>query len=99
VAISRAIILEFDAGRFITQRQIPTKPGSDVQSMHSRLDQLLRRPLLSAAQDWNLPTSEITITKGIVGHASSGRRAAFGELADKAAALPVPSAATLAQMH
>ena len=47
--------------------------------------------IAAAAQDWNLPTSEITITKGIVGHASSGRRAAFGELADKAAALPVPS--------
>lgn len=47
--------------------------------------------IAAAAQDWNLPASEITITKGVVGHASSGRRAAFGELADKAAALPVPS--------
>ena len=47
--------------------------------------------IAAAAQEWNLPTSEITITKGIVGHASSVRRAAFGELAEKAAALPVPS--------
>jgi isoquinoline 1-oxidoreductase subunit beta len=44
----------------------------------------------AAAQDWNVPASEITMSKGIVSHPSSGRRAAFGDLAEKAATLPVP---------
>lgn len=44
----------------------------------------------AAAQDWNVPASEITISKGVVLHPPSGRRAAFGDFAEKAAALPVP---------
>jgi isoquinoline 1-oxidoreductase beta subunit len=47
--------------------------------------------IAAAAQDWNVPAGEITISKGLLAHAPSGRRAAFGDLADKAAALPVPS--------
>jgi isoquinoline 1-oxidoreductase subunit beta len=46
--------------------------------------------IAAAAQDWNVPASEITISKGVLEHAPSRRRAAFGDLADKAAALPVP---------
>jgi isoquinoline 1-oxidoreductase subunit beta len=76
----------------------PVQATGGSTSVANSFDQLRKaaaaaRALMiaAAAQDWNLPTSEITITKGIVGHASSGRRAAFGELADKAAALPVPS--------
>ena len=44
----------------------------------------------AAAQDWNLPPEEITVVKGVLTHASS-KTATFGELAAKAAALPVPA--------
>jgi isoquinoline 1-oxidoreductase subunit beta len=44
----------------------------------------------AAAQDWNVPPAEITVAKGVLTHAS-GKTATFGELAAKAAALPVPA--------
>src|SRR5262249_35574992 len=47
----------------------------------------------AAAQDWGVPASEITVDKGVLSH-PSGRKATFGELADKAAAGPVPADAT-----
>ena len=45
----------------------------------------------AAAQDWSLPASEITITKGVVAHISSGKQVSFGNLADKAAMMPLPT--------
>lgn len=43
----------------------------------------------AAAQTWGVPASEITVSKGVV---SSGKHSAkFGELAAKAATLPVPA--------
>jgi isoquinoline 1-oxidoreductase subunit beta len=45
----------------------------------------------AAAQDWNVPASQITVTKGLVAHAVSGKQASFGELAAKAASMPVPT--------
>jgi len=44
----------------------------------------------AAAQEWNVPVEEITVAKGVLTHAS-GKRATFGELAVKAAAVPVPT--------
>jgi isoquinoline 1-oxidoreductase beta subunit len=44
----------------------------------------------AAAAEWRLPASEIKVEKGVVSH-PSGRSARFGELAAKAAALPVPA--------
>jgi isoquinoline 1-oxidoreductase subunit beta len=51
------------------------------------------RAMLAAAagQEWNVSPSEITIAKGVVAHAASAKQATFGALADKAAAMPVPS--------
>ena len=50
-----------------------------------------RAMLVSAAADaWHVPASEITVANGIVSH-KSGRKATFGERAEKAAALPVPA--------
>ena len=43
----------------------------------------------AAAKQWNLPAGEITVTSGVVSHAS-GKRATFGELAETAAGMPVP---------
>lgn len=45
----------------------------------------------AAAQQWNVRATEITVSDGVVKHASSKRSNTFGELAAKAAALPVPS--------
>jgi isoquinoline 1-oxidoreductase beta subunit len=45
----------------------------------------------AAAAEWNVPTAEITVERGVVRHAGSGRSATFGALAAKAAALPVPA--------
>jgi isoquinoline 1-oxidoreductase beta subunit len=49
----------------------------------------------AAAQKWNVPASSITVRDGVVMHAGSNRKATFGELADAAAALPVPADAKL----
>jgi isoquinoline 1-oxidoreductase beta subunit len=44
----------------------------------------------AAANRWKVPASEITVSKGIVSHSPSKRRATFGELAAAAGKLPVP---------
>ncbi|MDP1659627.1 MAG: molybdopterin-dependent oxidoreductase [Methylotenera sp.] len=44
----------------------------------------------AAAQQWGVPADEITVSKGVVQHRNSKRKASFGELADKAAQLTVP---------
>ena len=45
----------------------------------------------AAAEDWSLPASEITITKGVVAHILSGKQVSFGNLAAKAAMMPLPT--------
>src|SRR5207237_996381 len=49
----------------------------------------------AAARDWGVPAAEISVERGVVSHAASGRRATFGELASKAAALTPPAQVTL----
>ncbi|MEO6186474.1 MAG: molybdopterin cofactor-binding domain-containing protein [Steroidobacteraceae bacterium] len=49
----------------------------------------------AAAQQWGVPQSEITTSEGVVKHAGSNRSATYGELANAAAALPVPDVASL----
>ena len=44
----------------------------------------------AAAQRWNVPGDSVTVSKGVVLHKASGRRATFGELAESASKLPVP---------
>lgn len=44
----------------------------------------------AAAQQWEVDTAGITVAKGVVSHADSGRQATFGELSSLAATLPVP---------
>jgi isoquinoline 1-oxidoreductase subunit beta len=48
----------------------------------------------AAAAQWGVPESECTTEKSVVKH-SSGKRLGYGELAAKAAALPVPDEKTL----
>ncbi|MDB5617393.1 xanthine dehydrogenase family protein molybdopterin-binding subunit [Tardiphaga sp.] len=44
----------------------------------------------AAAESWKVPASEITVENGILKHAS-GKQGQFGEFADKAMAMPVPT--------
>lgn len=50
----------------------------------------------AAAQAWKVPASEITVSDGVIGHAS-GRKGTFGEFAEAAARLPVPENPVLKQ--
>ena len=51
----------------------------------------------AAAAEWNVPAASLTVERGVVHHAPSKRQATFGELADKAAAQPVPAKVELKQ--
>src|SRR5262249_9690319 len=53
------------------------------------------RLVAAAAKEWSVPAGELRTEKGVVYHDPSGRRLTYGELADKAAALPVPQNPTL----
>lgn len=46
--------------------------------------------IAAAAQTWNVPVDEITVSEGVVAHGGTGKKATFGELAGAAAAQPVP---------
>lgn len=45
----------------------------------------------AAAKRWNVPATECTTEKGFVLHASSKRKLSYGELANEAAQVPVPT--------
>ncbi len=49
----------------------------------------------AAAEQWQVPVTEITVVDGVVRHAASDRSASFGELAAAAASQPVPEAPAL----
>ena len=49
----------------------------------------------AAAQEWGVPASQCRTDKSTVIHSRSGRRLGYGELANKAAALPVPDPKSL----
>lgn len=45
----------------------------------------------AAAQRWKVPPESLGVREGVVRHAVSGRQASFGQLAQRAARLPVPA--------
>ncbi|MFS0737788.1 xanthine dehydrogenase family protein molybdopterin-binding subunit [Sphingomonas sp. 1P06PA] len=51
--------------------------------------------VLAAAQSWKVDPATITVERGVIRHASSGREGRFGQFADAAARLPVPPNPTL----
>ena len=80
----------------------PVQGTGGSSSIANSYDQLRKagataRALLveAAAKDWGVDRAGITVEKGVVSHAASGRSATFGELAGKAAGLPVPADVTL----
>ncbi|ACY16450.1 xanthine dehydrogenase family protein molybdopterin-binding subunit [Haliangium ochraceum] len=55
-----------------------------------------RALLIAAASDtWGVSAADITVERGVVAHAGSGRMARFGELVDKAATMPLPAKVVL----
>jgi isoquinoline 1-oxidoreductase beta subunit len=61
-----------------------------------RAGAVARTMLVAAAADlWSVRANEIGVSKGVVSHRGSGRRASFGELAARAAQLPVPETVVL----
>src|SRR6516165_8347640 len=46
--------------------------------------------MAAAAQEWGVPTGDCTTDKGFVVHTGLNHRAGYGELAERAAKLPVP---------
>ena len=44
----------------------------------------------AAAKQWGVDNAQITVRKGVVSHAATGKQASFGQLAPLAASLPVP---------
>ena len=51
-----------------------------------------RAMLISAAATaWGVPASEVTVSKGVISHAASGRSGKFGEFAEAAAGLTPPA--------
>jgi len=45
----------------------------------------------AAANSWNVPTSECTVSKGVITHTTTKRQTSFGKVAVAASKLPVPS--------
>ena len=46
--------------------------------------------LQAAANQWNLPVAELTVSNGVIEHAASKRRTSYGKVAAAAAKLPAP---------
>jgi isoquinoline 1-oxidoreductase beta subunit len=51
--------------------------------------------IAAAAKQWNVPAAECAAQDSMVSHKASGKTASYGELAEAAAKMPVPDAATL----
>ena len=49
----------------------------------------------AAAQDWNVPGSEITVSKGVIAHGASGKSSGFGAFAKAASNLTIPDTIAL----
>src|SRR5450631_2301514 len=46
--------------------------------------------LQAAADEWNVPVSEVTVSEGVITHASSGRKTTYGKVTTAASKLTAP---------
>jgi isoquinoline 1-oxidoreductase beta subunit len=79
-----------------------TQSAGGSRSIPSNWDTLRRagasaRAMLvaAAAKEWSVPQSELRTERSVVIHGPSGRRLAYGDLANAAAAMPVPDEKSL----
>ncbi|GAB2858526.1 xanthine dehydrogenase family protein molybdopterin-binding subunit [Pseudoduganella ginsengisoli] len=91
-----------DAKRYNNLQWGPVQGTGGSTAMANSWDQLRQagasaRAMLvaAAAQQWQVPADSITVSEGVVTHAPSQRKATFGQLAQAAAALPVPASVQL----
>jgi isoquinoline 1-oxidoreductase subunit beta len=98
----RAEAAPADASRYANLAFGPIQGTGGSTAIANSWDQLRQagataRAMLvaAAAADWHVPASEVSVERGVVKHAGSGRSATFGALAAKAAALPVPAGVSL----
>ena len=54
--------------------------------------------MTAAAQTWNVPINEITTEAGILHHQSTGKKISYGEIATKAAGIPIPEEVKLKEV-
>ena len=76
----------------IFTRQLAGGSRSINQSWNSlRMAGATARHMLvtAAAKAWNVPVSELDVTKGIISHAKSGKSAGFGEMAQAASKIKI----------
>jgi isoquinoline 1-oxidoreductase beta subunit len=86
-----------DAGRYNNLFWGPAQGTGGSTAIANSYEQLRKagataRAMLvsAAAETWRVPAADITVSNGVLTH-KSGRKATFGALAEKAAAMPVPS--------
>lgn len=91
-----------DAGRYNNLFWGPAQGTGGSTALANSFEQLRQagaaaRAMLiqAAAARWQVPAAEISVSAGVLSHPKSGRSARFGELAEAAAGLPVPTAVTL----
>jgi CO/xanthine dehydrogenase Mo-binding subunit len=96
---SRVTIQQADAhptkyGRMMTVGSTSVRGGAWMPLRHAGA--AAREMLVAAAASrWGIPATECRTEKGNVLHGASGRSIGYGELAEAAAALPVPARPTL----
>ena len=90
-----------DAGRYNNLLWGPSQGTGGSTAMANSFEQMRRagataRAMLvaAAAQEWRVPAESIRVAQGVLSHAS-GKKATFGQMAAKAASLPVPAEVSL----
>lgn len=98
---SRVSVVQADAhpsqyGRMMTVGSTSVRNGAwmPLRRAGAAAREMLVR---AAAERWNVNAAELRTESGRVHHAASGRSLSYGELADAAAALPVPAEPRLKQ--
>ena len=72
-----------------------TGGSSAVANAYQQMRQMgaIARMMLvsAAAREWQVPVQEITVQRGIISHADSGRSGSFGQFATLASTMPAPA--------